>query len=839
MNSILRRAILAFPVLLLVTHPAHAQDKVDFNRKVLPILAKRCFHCHGPETAENGLRVNTRDGIVAKLESGERAVIPGKPAESELLKRIAAKDENERMPPEGEPLSKAQIEVIRRWIAEGAKWEKHFAFQSPMRPAAPPVKNQAWVRNPIDALLLKPLEDAGLEPAPPADKLALLRRVYYNVTGLPPTPEVVRAFLDDDSPAAYERVVDRLLASPHYGEKWGRHWLDLVRFAETNSFERDGAKPNAWRFRDYVIRSFNADKPYDQFIKEQLAGDELPHPTADQIIATGYYRLGLWDDEPADPLLARYDELDDIVRTTAEVFLGLSVGCARCHDHKIDPIPQSDYYSFVSFFHGLSRYATRGDQRSFSQWDITPPEVAALYHALDVKKRDLEKQMRVIEQRGIKKMSAPDQRKTEGPKRLREKVLNAKLKQHISTADWTAYAALKKQVQATEQGYRKLPQRQSAMAVARVTKKPEPNFVLLRGNPRSKGDKVVPAFLKILGGGEAKLPKPAPVRSSGRRTALANWIASGDNMLTARVITNRLWQHHFGRGIVRSPNNFGLLGDRPTHPLLLDYLAMELVGGVQSSESRVQRQTLSRLAAPQLEARDDRQSAMGTPQSLKRLHRLILTSAAYRMSSRGNAKGLAKDPANDLFWRFNMRRLSAEEIRDSVHVVNGRFNGKMHGPSIYPEISREVLQGQSRPGDGWGRSTPEKQARRSVYVYVKRSLVLPFFETFDFADTDNTCPVRFATTQPSQALNLLNGKFLNEQAVGFANRLRQEGGPDRTNQVTRGLQLALCRKPQPHEIQRGLKLMDVLQTKHGVKPERTLDYFCLMVLNLNEFVYLD
>jgi hypothetical protein len=785
---------------------AVAQDggaAVDFNRQVLPILAKRCFPCHGPDKAEAGLRLNSREGITDVSEYGTTPAVPGQPGESEIIARITETDDSIRMPPEGEPLAKAEIDLIRAWIAQGAKWEKHWAFVPPTRPEPPAVQNPGWCRSPIDRFILARLEAAGLSPAKEAGRRTWLRRATYDVTGLPPTPQELTEFLADGSPAAYEKVVDRLLASPHYGEKWGRHWLDLVRFAETNSFERDGLKPNAWRYRDYVIRSLNADKPYNQFVREQLAGDEQPDPTTDEIIATGFYRLGLWDDEPADPLLHKFDQFDDIVRTTGEVLLGLTIGCARCHDHKIDPIPAKDYYSFVAFFRGLSEYGTRGDQRSFSQWDITPPEVTAKYQELDRKKADLERRLHEIEQRGIVQMPAPDQRATEGPRREREAVLKAKLQDHLSAEDWTAYQALREQAAQVEADYRRLPPRQSALAVVKVDRTPPPTHVLLRGSPHAPGDIVEPEFPAIFGGGKPKITPNA--RSSGRRTALAEWITSDENMLAARVMANRLWQHHFGRGIVKSPNNFGLLGDPPTHPLLLDWLASELV-------------------------RHDWR--------LKPLHREILLSATYRMSSRASEAVLAKDAGNDLFSRFDMRRLSAEEIRDSVHAVTGQLNPQMYGPGVYPRISEEVLRGQSRPGEGWGNSSPEQQARRSVYAHVKRSLVVPLLADFDFADTDNTCPVRFATVQPAQALSLLNGEFLNRQAAALAERLRREVGDAPQAQVRRALKLALCREPAPEEIERGVRLMEQLR-ESGVPDDEARRLMCLFVLNLNEFVYLD
>jgi hypothetical protein len=518
----------------------------------------------------------------------------------------------------------------------------------------------------------------------------------------------------------------------------------LVRFAETNSYERDDPKPHAWRYRDYVIRAFNADKPYDRFLREQLAGDELPDRDADALIATGYYRLGIWDDEPTDRDQARYDGLDDIVATTAQVFLGLTVDCARCHDHKIDPIPQKDYYRLLAFFQNINHYRNGGPTDE------------------------------------VQVVAGPDGRPSFVPVKAAPK---DKKKQKESATDETL------------------------LCVTEAGSQPPETFVLLRGNPQTKGDRVEPSFPVVLGAPNPVIPTlPSEGRSTGRRLALANWLASKDNQLTARVMANRVWQYHFGRGIVRSPNNFGIQGDPPTHPELLDWLASEF---------------------------------MAQGWRLKPLHRLILTSNTYRMSSRGDAQALAKDPSNDLFWRFDMRRLTAEEIRDSLLAVSGTLSSKMFGPSVYVDIPREVLAGQSRPGYGWGKSPPEDQARRSVYIHVKRSLLTPILESFDVAETDRSTPVRFATTQPTQALGMLNSAFLSDQAALFAARLRKEVGDDVTHQVCLALSLITGRPATEEEVRRDVELIQSLQTQDGVTGEAALRYYCLMVLNLNEFVYVD
>jgi mono/diheme cytochrome c family protein len=782
--------------------PKVTEAKVDFAREVQPIFAKRCFACHGPDEAEGGLRLNEKESAFGELDSGSRAIVAGNLKRSILLAKIAADDLGERMPPEGKPLSKTEIDTIRRWIEQGAEWKSHWAFESPRQQSPPSVGNAAWVRNPIDAFILRKLEEHGLSPNPPAEKIALIRRAYYNLTGLPPSPEEVGQFLANESPDAYERLIDRLLASPQYGERWARHWLDAVRYAETNSFERDGPKPNAWRYRDYVIRSFNDDKPYDQFIREQLAGDELPEVTNDTIIATGYYRLGLWDDEPADAKQARFDELDDIVSTTSQVFLGLTVNCARCHDHKIDPIPQDDYYRLLAYFHEVRPYGVRSDQTSWNQTDIGDPAIAQQHAQVAEQRESITRRMKAIEDAGIARMPAEFQRLAEGEDR--QKVIRDKLQEHVPADDWQKYTALRDELRDLRR--RKLPPREMALSVKCLPEPPE-TFVLARGNPHVTDKKVEPGVPKVFQSADPALPqRSAGVASSGRRLTLANWIASPDNMLTARVMANRIWQFHFGRGIVRSSNNFGQLGDPPTHPELLDWLAQEFVAGGWK---------------------------------MKSLHKLIMLSNAYQMSSRGRPDALEKDPQNQLFWRFDMRRLSAEEVRDSIHAVTGQLNPEMYGPSYYPEISAEVLAGQSQPGAGWGDSSEKEQARRSIYIHVKRSLITPILADFDFPEPDVSCAARFATVHPAQALGMMNGSFMQKQAGKFAERLMREAGDDRPAQIKRALRLAVLREPTEAEIRRGISLIESLEAKHKLGKSDALKYYCLVVLNLNEFAYLD
>ncbi len=701
--------------------PGQKQEADFFEKKVLPILQAKCFKCHGGSRQRGGLSLASRKGLLLGGDRGP-AVSLKKPAESLLLEAINYRDGLE-MPPSGK-LPGQEIDVLTRWVKAGAPWpeskgpvvtapkglrvtdqdRRYWAYQPVRRPAPPPVKALGWVRNPIDAFILSRLEAKGLTPAAAADRRSLLRRACYDLTGLPPTPEQVDAFVNDSSPDAFEKLVDRLLASPHHGEKWGRHWLDLVRYAETNGFEFDQPKPFVWRYRDYVVDAFNHDKPYDRFLREQLAGDLLPVVTPESLIATGYYRLGQWDSGAADRLQQRYDVLDGILSTTGGVFLGLSVGCARCHDHKKDPLPQRDYYRLLAFFHNIS-----------------------------------------------------------------------------------------------DMGGRRLTRRVKGLDVLCVSGGPaSPTQVHIRGNPRVKGETVEAGFPAVLG--------PPGQKAAPGRLALVSWLTDPKNPLTARVLVNRLWQHHFGRGIVPTPNDFGKLGEAPTHPELLDWLAGELVdSGWQ----------------------------------LKHLHRLIMTSSTYRLSSRANPRGLAADPANLLLGRFGMRRLTAEEVRDSILQVSGELNRKMRGPPTYPRLPREVLASQDRPGKGWRPSPPQEAARRSIYIHVKRSLPVPQLAQLDFADTDASCPVRFTTTVPTQALALLNDDFTNTQAGLFARRLLKEAPGGLEAQLKRGIRLITGRIPAADEVKKESGFVRSLRQRHHLDDQESLRLYCLLLLNTNEFMYLD
>ncbi|MBX9790460.1 MAG: PSD1 and planctomycete cytochrome C domain-containing protein [Pirellulales bacterium] len=808
-----------------------AQSAAFFDSEVKPLLTEHCLKCHGGNgSPKGGLYLTSREGILKGGDSGPAVALEA-PRESLLLEAINYA--GLEMPPSGQ-LNAEQIAVLKKWIDQGLPWgserelarqtkDNHgppavdeaakafWSFQPIAAPAPPALNDSAWVRTPIDAFVLSKLEQAGLRPAPPAARHALLRRAYYDLIGLPPSPEQVEAFLADTSPEAFERVVDGLLESPHYGERWGRHWLDLVRYAETNSYERDGAKPFVWRYRDYVIRSFNDDKPYDQFVTEQLAGDELDTVTPDTIVATGYYRLGIWQDEPVDPEQELFEDLDDLVRTTGEVFLGLTIGCARCHDHKLDPLPQSDYYRMLAFFRNVRRYGVR------SQESIEDASVGTLTSAEDARRNDEQITSHKHEQQEVhdaleslnQRIAAAlvgvdkDDWQTEA---MRVEIARRQIGNTLSQQEFERYVEL---IAEREELAKFRPAvLDKALCVKEHGRECPPTHVLVRGNAHAPAALVEPGFPTVLSPPEPVISLPAAgVASTGRRRALAHWIAGAANPLTARVLVNRIWHYHFGRGIVRSTSDFGFHGSRPTHPELLDWLAGDFVAGGWR---------------------------------LKRLHKLIMLSSTYQVSSQASEPALAIDPLNDRCWRFDMRRLSAEEIRDSILAVNDSLNrDAMFGPSVYVTIPKEVLAGQSMPGAGWGNSSPAERARRSIYIHAKRSLAVPLLASFDGPDSDASCSARFVTTQPTQALGMLNSSFVNEQAEHFAQYLRDRAGENQEAQLALALRRALQREPTDGEIKRGLNLLATLRDQHALSPEAALKQFCVAVYSLNEFVYLD
>jgi hypothetical protein len=677
------------------------------------------------------------------------------------------------------PVSKDVAKLARYDASITKEQRRHWAYQPVTAPRVPRVKNQAWVRNPIDAFILARLQEQGWQPAPPAAPRAWLRRAYFDLIGLPPSLAEQEAFLKNPTPDAGDRLVQELLARPAYGERWGRHWLDLVRYAETNGYERDAAKPYVWRYRDYVIQCFNEDRPYDRFILEQLAGDELPEADSQTIIATGYYRLGPWDDEPADFQEDRFDQLNDMVSTTSLAFLGLTVGCARCHDHKFDAITMHDYYRLVAVFNPLRRPQN-------GRTELVLPA-------------------------GSRMQIAAQQQRDQDIR----KVQDTALPYSVLPRRGLELAILNSGVVAHKAQYPDLP---LGYFLQEPSPKAPETHLLIRGKAARPGPVVQPGVPAVLVQAQPKFPA-SDGHTTLRRLTLAHWIASPHNPLTARVMVNRVWQHHFGEGLVRTPSDFGVMGQPPTHPELLDWLADWF---------------------------------MRHGWSLKKLHYLIMSSNTYRMSTVWNKGHAVEDPENRLLWRFPPRRLEVEAIRDAMLAVSGRLNRKMFGPSMYPHVPRDVLLSHADLDKIWKASPEDEASRRTIYAHTKRSLLVPFLEVLDFCDTAQSTERRQRTTVATQALVLFNSHFVNLQARHFAQRLLDEAGADDAKVIERAWLLALCRPPRPAETKRMQQFLrqemrqlleEATPTGHPLSASearcKALEQLCRVVFNLNEFVYVD
>jgi hypothetical protein len=632
-------------------------------------------------------------------------------------------------------------------LKSGEKLEPFWAFQSPRENPLPPVSSTGWPDNSIDHYILARLEANGLQPAPPASQRDLLRRVTFDLTGLPPTSSDIDAFLTDDAPDAYDRVIDRLLASPRYGEKWSLHWLDVIRYAESEGFEYDRHLPGGWRFRDYVINAFNRDKPYDLFVTEQLAGDELNPDDYESRVAAGFHRLGAVRRNAGNPeiALSRNEVLTERTDIIGSAFLGLTVGCARCHDHKFDPIAQRDYYQLQAYIAGTAE----------DNVIIAP---AAEKIAWENQAKGLNKEI-------------------------------AQLRKAVDEAEGQARVELKMRIDELQ---KKLPPDLPTIASTRNDKR-TPIHILKRGVWEQKGEPVGMRPPSCL----VPSDEPAlPADVTNPRSRLAQWLTNAQHPLTGRVLVNRLWQYHFGTGIVKTANDFGRNGSRPSHPELLDYLALEFVKG------------------------DWR---------LKPIHRLILQSNAYRQASTstGSEQAMAVDPNNRLLWQFPRRRLAAEEIRDSMLAVSGRLHFKAGGPSVIPPLDKELIDLLYKPSQ-WA-VTPDRAEhdRRSIYLIAKRNLRLPFMEVFDQPPLQTSCARRSSGTHAPQALELLNGKTSNDLARAFATRLQREAGSDPEAQVKLAFRLAVGRPPLPTEMRLAVDFI----------ADQPLHEFTLALFNLNAFLY--
>ena len=1087
-----------------------------FTTEVRPILESECFRCHGTKAnPKAGLRLVHRKGLLTGGDQGP-AFGEADPAASLLLRMVSYKDEHHQMPPDGK-LKQEDLDTLTEWIRRGAPYDaaseqvvisddepegapkgrndgmEGWSYRPLVAPAVPTPQHKEQVRNPIDAFVLEKLEPLGLKLSEEADRHTLIRRLSWDLVGLPPTPEQITEFLDDQNPGAYDSLVDRLLSSPHYGERWGRHWLDLVRYADTNGFERDSDKPFMWRYRDYVIRSLNEDKPYDQFVLEQLAGDEVPEPTRDSMIATGYFRLMQWDDEPgAGALQARYDVLNDILDTTTQALMGMTIGCARCHNHKGDAIPQKDYYRLLAYFHGVTDMSLKGhlapaetseeraeferrsaerksrienlqseihdiETRFFDAFTLTDAaslptdltdlsfrfyrdtfeslpdfdklrpeeagqidgglvtlavasrksaiglvyegtihvpstdryrfflktvgharllindaEVIAANHPQKEGQRSAEVDLkggpatfrlelavgdaaadlawsweRLTQppwqyatskptddwaspefddgnwKQGIPGFGSPGTKgaviRTEwrtqdiwmrrrfdwnptkvddlrfaiqhddhtqvylngvlawsakgyitdyalfrpnekalatlkptgnliavhceqdfggqsihvepvsaqradtglsavelafrrrplsindansGTTKGREQVLRRNMNEVLGQGALHRWNEARTNLEKARK--RKIPRRLTPAVQEHGPNVPE-THLLVRGNAHVKGDRVEPLIPAVLGGVSLPVSKPSRnTASSGRRLAFAKWLTSPTNPVLARVLANRVWGLHFGTYIVTTPNDFGEFGERPTHPELLDHLASAFI-------------------------RDGF--------SLKSLHRQIVRSATYRQSSARSDLITERDPASTQYARFQVRRLDAELVRDGILATAGILNPKMGGKGFFSKMPKAMLATSSRPEETWGQSPETERRRRSIYIKVKRSLLTPMLTSFDMADSDIACAGRFSTTQPSQALSLVNGAFTELHAPNLIARLSKETGGSIEAMVKRASLIIAGRPAEPREIEEDLTFIASLRQDYNLKQDRALALYAIALWNTNGFLY--
>jgi hypothetical protein len=836
------------------TQPVPEDVETLFAVKVLPVLKSRCFGCHGddPRDLRGGLDLSSRAGMLRGGDSGRPALVAEKPQQSPLLRAVSRQDPDFKMPPrDSDRLSNAQVNALRRWVEGGAPWpsprrlkqlaaadawnrkdgvavatsgglspewtnrkyppENLWAYQPLRRPAVPRVRGRT-AANAIDAFLEVKLAQLGLEPAPPADRGTLLRRATFDLIGLPPTPAEIAAFQNDPDPddLAFARVLDRLLASPQYGEQWGRHWLDVVRYADSAGYANDFERGNAWRYRDYVVRAFNADKPYDRFVREQLAGDEINADNPEMLIAVGFLRMGPWELTGMEvPRVARQHFLDDLTDTVGQVFLAHPLQCARCHDHKFDPVPTRDYYRLQAVF-ATTQIAERPapflpqeNTGGFGEKKILLGRKAryqAIQDALAAKQEAAARKW--CAERGLSyvprgkglRAGVPESKlhparigldvRDLGMQRIANKAL-ARLSWELDRYEPVAHSVYSG----------KTPNLKAVLAPLRMPADAhrgelEVTRILSGGDPFAPGDRVTPGVLSAIAGNTQ-----VSSATAGRRLALADWIASPSNPLTARVMVNRLWQWHFGQALAGAPNNFGATGKRPTHPELLDWLASEFI-------------------------------ARGW--SVKAMHRLLMTSAAYRRASRHpDPRALAaRDAAGTSHAVFKPRRLTAEELRDAMLAVSGELNPEVGGVPVRPELNPEValqtrlVMGTVAPA--WQPSPrPQERHRRSLYVLRLRGLRDPFFEVFNQPSPDLSCEGREASVVAPQAFSLFNSATTRDRALAFAARLLREA-KTKDQVIERAWLLAFGRPPLDGEKQACLKHWGLMTGRHRqLKFERT------------------
>jgi cyclophilin family peptidyl-prolyl cis-trans isomerase len=811
----------------------------SLGRRAYGVLRERCFRCHGAEKMSARLDLRTRHG---RFQGGEHgpAIFTGNSGSSLLIKRVSAQ-EPPLMPAEGPPLGLADVSALAAWIDVGAPDLPDAAFAvardpprvaevvtaeeadfwsfGPLKSAVPPaVKDLTSARNAIDSFLLPALQARGLKFNAEADRDTLVRRLSFDLLGMPPIPEEVDAFVSDLAPDAYERLVDRLLASPQFGERWARHWMDVARYADSNGYENDENRPYAYSYRDFVIRAFNTDLPFDTFVRWQIAGDELEPKNPLAVAATGFATAG-----PLQTFMMRkqdrYDELDDIVSTVGSALLGLTVGCARCHDHKFDPIPTRDYYRLTAVFASSNKQVDYLDADAGADYRRRRAPVDRVQKEFDTLRDSYKTALRNAK---IDTLPISEAEKTllRHPVRLDDPVQASLIRQHGTKIEVSHQEILQALRPDDRQRWKDL-NNEVKNGETQLPSEPEQGYILTgsgvgraffleRGRHDRERDLVPPGFLTVLSKDRpawndktwTAWDPPREGRTPLPRSALARWLTeldSGAGRLTARVIVNRLWQHHFGEGLVRTPNDFGRQGDRPVHPELLDFLARRLIeGGWQ----------------------------------LKEIHRLIVSSSAYRQHFAFDAAKAAADPENRLFGRRRPQRLSAEAIRDAVLAAAGSLNRQMYGPGIKPPIPAEaIFPTAPKHGEVWPTNAEDGPAtwRRSVYVITKRSNFVPFLQTFDAPDAASSCACRSTTTVPTQALLLMNDPFVRNQACRLADAVRLLAGHDPADQVRLAFLRTLSRPPTSSEAERALLFL----------AQQSLDDLCQVLFQTNEFLYVD
>jgi hypothetical protein len=870
----MRRATFACVLLYsLVAGPLlAAEPPVVFERDVRPILKTHCFHCHGEgDELKGSLDLRLRRTTLKGGDTGP-AIVPGKHAESLLFERIEAGE----MPPGNKPLPAAQRQVIARWIDVGAPTaapepddvaqvspiadhERQFwAFQPVVRPPVPQVKHRDRVQTPIDAFLLARLEAAGLGFSPTADRTTLLRRAHFDLTGLPPTPAETAAFLADERPDAFERAVDRLLDSPHYGERWGRHWLDVAGYADSDGYtNEDPVRKYSYKYRDYVIRSFNTDKPFDAFIQEQLAGDELvPQPyhnlneaQIDLLVATGFLRTVADGTAGGGDKVSQNAVMSETIKVVSESLLGLTVGCAECHNHRYDPILQTDYYRFRAMFEPAYdwKHWRNPQQRLLSLYTDADRQRAKEVEAdaVKIEHERLEKLKTYIEQTFDKELAKlpedirqpiREARQTAEAQRTPEQKQLLKDHPSVNVTDGSLYLydpeaakVLKDDADRAAKVRGTKPVEEFIAVLTEVPGQVPETFLFSRGDPDQPKQSLPPGELTVLTSAtEPAIPSKNPsLPSTGRRLAYARHLTDGKHPLTARVLVNRLWMHHFGRGIVGTPGDFGALGEKPTHPELLDWLADEFVRGGWK---------------------------------IKRLHKLMLLSSAWQQSSVRNPAGESADPDNRFLWRSNVRRLEAEAIRDAILTVSGQLNPKLYGaavPVMEDEVGQFVVGIENKNGEG----RPDgiiplhgEEFRRSIYVQVRRSRPLSVLSVFDLPAMEPHCVARPASTVAPQSLLMMNNDFTFAQAQACAARIAAEAGSEPAAQVALAWRLHLGRDITPDEQTKAVAFLQAQSDSFAKTPppapmnasdpkpdhrQQALALLCHALLSSNEFLYVD